>query len=225
MKSSCAGTCLKAMLMLVLAVFAFARAEAEKEHIAIINICVQEMDSSKAMIFSDRLGTELFKTQAFRVIERDKMNEILEEQEFQQSDCTTEECIVQMGQLLGVSHIITGTISKVGETYSINLRMVNVGSGEIAYTDNEDCKCKIDNVLTQSTRAIAGKMAAYIRGEPLPDPVSASSGKSSGSSSKAWIWIAGGAVAAGVAGGVFYYLSQDEAEPETITLERDVNVQ
>lgn len=92
------------------------------------------------------------------------MNAILTEQGFQKSDvCNSSECIVEMGQLLGVEHVIMGSIGLVGSMYTISLRLVNVATGEVLFTASEDCKCEIEDVLTTSTLRIAAKLDLAIQ--------------------------------------------------------------
>lgn len=56
-----------------------------KISIAVIDLESSGLAKSEAGILSDRLRTELFKSDKFIVLERDKMNEVLQEQGFQLS--------------------------------------------------------------------------------------------------------------------------------------------
>ena len=104
---------------------------------------------------TDRLRAELFKTKHFKVIEREMMQEVLKEQGFQQSGCTTDECMVEIGRLIGVEKIIGGSISKVGDIYSVSARMVDVETGEIENTEVYDHSGKIGELLTNGMRMVA----------------------------------------------------------------------
>jgi|GEM_PF-5357333 len=154
-----------AEIILFILAFTFVGWSQEKKLIAISNLAPQGVEASQASAFTDRLGTELFKTRSFKVIERSQIAKILEEQEFQQADCVSDKCMIQVGQLLGVSYVLTGGISKIGETYSINIRVIDVKSGEVIYTDTEDCSCVIDKVFVQSTLAIARKISTFFQKE------------------------------------------------------------
>ena len=69
----------------------------------------------EAKVLTSALRSELISTANFKVLERDKMNEILTEQGFQQTGvCNETSCLVEMGQLLGVTQMIAGSIGKVG---------------------------------------------------------------------------------------------------------------
>ena len=51
---------------------------------------------------TDRLQSEMVNTNAIIMVERNQMEEILNEQGFQQSGCTSAECAAEVGALLGV---------------------------------------------------------------------------------------------------------------------------
>jgi len=97
---------------------------------------------------TNRLRMELVQSGTFQVVERGKMDEILKEQGFQLSGCTSEECVVEAGQLLGVEKMLAGSISFVGKTYSIEMRLIDIESGKIEMSDAYDMNCEIDQLLT-----------------------------------------------------------------------------
>jgi TolB-like protein len=131
--------------------------------IAVNDLAVQGIDQSEASVISERLRVELITTQAFRVMERSQMEVILKEQGLQQSGCTDNSCAVEIGRLLGVEHMIIGTIGRVGSLYTISIRLVNVATGEALYTASEDCRCTIEEVLTNATKNIAMKLDLAIQ--------------------------------------------------------------
>jgi TolB-like protein len=131
--------------------------------IAVNDLAGQGVDQSEAAVISERLRVELINTQAFRVMERSEMKTILLEQGFQQTDCVDNSCIVRIGQLLGVEHMVMGTIGKVGSLFTISIRLVNVATGEILYTASEDCRCTIEDVLINATKNTAMKLELAIQ--------------------------------------------------------------
>ena len=119
----------------------------------------QGVTNDEASALSDRLRLELFKTMSFTVVERAMMEQILKEQGFQQSGCTTNECIVEVGRLIGVEQIAGGSISKIGSTYSVSARLVSVETGKILKTATYDFRGEIDDLLVSGMRQIAVKLA------------------------------------------------------------------
>ena len=107
------------------------------------NIAIMELSGNNilrgtASAVTNRLFHELFKRKFYNLLERDKMEEILEEQSFQLSGCVSSECLVEVGRLLNVELMLGGSISKVGNLYMIDLRLINVETGKILLTANED---------------------------------------------------------------------------------------
>lgn len=149
---------MKKLHLLILLLF-FSQTFSQNLTIAVNDLDVAGVEKSTASIISDRLRSELFNTGKFIVIERNQMEEILKEQGFQQTGCTNNDCAVEMGQLLGVKYMFAGKIGKVGKTYALSLRMIDVQTGAILATSNTDCKCEIDDVLLESTKLIAKDIA------------------------------------------------------------------
>ena len=124
-------------------------------NIAVVDFNGNNISDGEVRALTDRLRTELFNTKYFKVIEREMMQEVLKEQGFQQSGCTTDECMVEIGRLIGVEKIIGGSISKVGNIYSVSSRIVNVETGEIEKTEVYDHKGDIGQLLTEGMRMVA----------------------------------------------------------------------
>lgn len=117
--------------------------------------------SDDVQTLTNRFRAMLFQTKAFNVIERQKMKEILKEQEFILSDnCGTNECAVQVGQLLGVEYMIAGDIGLIGDTYTIDLRMIDVASGQLVQTHSKDYEGKIAGLL-EIMKQIANSFARF----------------------------------------------------------------
>jgi TolB-like protein len=130
-----------------------------------LNVAVSTLDGrglaeGEASTLTDALSNYLANTSKFRVMERGRMDLILKEQGFQQSGaCNDAACIVEMGQLLGVDHMVTGSIGKVGQTFSMNLRVINVATGEIVRSLNRYYKGEIDGILTEILPNVASELA------------------------------------------------------------------
>lgn len=106
------------------------------------------LEKSEVATLSNRFRGILVATNAFEVVEREKMNEVLKSQDFNMSDaCNTAECAVQVGQLLGVEAMIAGDLGKIGETFTIDLRLIDVQTGKIIQTRTKDYVGKVDGLL------------------------------------------------------------------------------
>ncbi len=138
------------------------RAQAEKPAVAVLNLQGIDVPANEALMLSERLRTELAQTHAFVLVERNRMDRILEEQGFQLSGCTSQACAIEAGKLLNVQEICVGSVGKIGRLYTVSVRLIDVQSGRLVKTVSEDCSCPIEDVLTQAMRRVALKLAGLI---------------------------------------------------------------
>jgi len=87
------------------------------------------------------------------------MEEILKEQQFQASGCASEECVVEMGQLIGVDRMVAGSIGKIGPLFIISLRLLDVGTGEIMKNVSEQIEGDVTDLVRIGIVNVAKKMA------------------------------------------------------------------
>jgi len=150
---------MKTFLILIFFVLS-AFPQKEKLNIAVMDLEGNGIPEIELAGLSNRLRTELFKTKSFFVIERSQMNEILKEQGFQQTGCTSTECAVQAGQLIGVAKIIVGSVDKVGELYSVSIRIVDVATGKVDNSIADDCdQCRLEDVMTVTIHNAARQLS------------------------------------------------------------------
>jgi TolB-like protein len=143
-----------ALLYLILQILP-AGAENTRHNAAVTDLAAQGVEASAVQVISDRLRSEFVKTGTFTMVERGQMESILKEQGFQQTGaCRNDACLVEMGQLLGVEYLIAGNVGKVGRTYTLGLRLIDIKTGKIAASANVDCKCEVDELLSSSSREV-----------------------------------------------------------------------
>jgi TolB-like protein len=147
---------MKKHLAILVLLFSFVSAQ---ETIAVIEFEGLGISQIEAKALTNRLRDELVKTGKYTVIERGRMEEILKEQAFHQIGCTSDECAVEVGELLSVRQILIGSISKVGTVFSVSARIVDVESGEIVNTEIDDFKGDISDLLTLRMLVVAKKIA------------------------------------------------------------------
>jgi TolB-like protein len=123
--------------------------------IAVVDFTGNNVNEGDCRALTDRLRIELYNTKYYKVIERAMMDDILEEQKFQTSGCVSDECIVEIGKMIGVEQIVGGSISQVGNIFSVSARIVNVETGEIENTAVFDHTGNIGQLLTEGMRIVA----------------------------------------------------------------------
>ena len=126
--------------------------------IAVLEFEGNNISSAEVRALTDRLRSELVGSSDITIIERGKMEEILQEQSFQQTGCVSSECAVEVGKMLGVEQIITGNISKVGTFFSITAKVVSIQTGEIVRSTIYDHSGDIGGLLTQGMRKVAEEL-------------------------------------------------------------------
>lgn len=120
-----------------------------QDYIAVLDLQVKKGVPEEAKdALTERLQTEIINSRKYKVVDRAHRDQILKEQGFQLKDCVSSECVVEAGQLLGVGKIVTGSVSKLGESYYINTQLINIGTGVVeASADNKCSKCKLDELI------------------------------------------------------------------------------
>jgi TolB-like protein len=136
--------------------------------VAVTDLQAQGVTQSDAAVISEQLRYQLYHLGSFTVLERNQMENILKEQGFQQTGCTSEQCAVEMGQLLGVKQIITGSIGKVGSYSILNVRFIDVATGKIVFNESEQIKGSIEEVLDKSLKNIVDKIRVAYNVTPEP---------------------------------------------------------
>ncbi len=116
---------------------------------AVLDFTGTGINEMEAITLTQRLASELVQTDALIIVERNQMSEIMDEQGFQQSGCTSAECAAEIGALLGVQKMITGSFGKIGTSYTIDARMFAVESGQTEKTVSKTYKGEVDGLLTQ----------------------------------------------------------------------------
>ena len=120
-----------------------------KPTVAILDFEARGVSVQEVQTLSERMRTEIGNTNAVRLIERKAVEKIMEEQGFQQSGCTTDECASEVGQLLGVQYMISGAIGLMGKTYTIDAKMFSVETGETIQTKSVSHKGDISGLLIE----------------------------------------------------------------------------
>ena len=130
----------------------------KNETIAVFDFIGNDINSNTARTLSDRLRIELVKYNFINVLERSRIDAILEEQAIQMSGCV-DECLVEVGKLLGATSIITGSIGKVGDYYTINARKINATTGKLENAFGYDSKLGIESLLVNGMNEVAYQIA------------------------------------------------------------------
>jgi TolB-like protein len=107
-------------------------ADGNKQKIAVVEF--SDLDgrvNELGQFLSEELVTRLFKTKRFTVIERQLLNRVIQEHKLSLSGMVNESAAKQLGQLLGVDAICSGTVSDLVGTVKVNARLISTETGSL----------------------------------------------------------------------------------------------
>jgi hypothetical protein len=120
----------------------------EKFKVAVLDFSSTEgVSLQEATTLSDRFRSMLVQVNTLTVLDRSAMKEILDEQGFQQSGCTTTDCAVEVGRLLNVQKMINGRIGKLGKTYTIDISFIDIKTAQIEKSYIKNYRGAVDGLL------------------------------------------------------------------------------
>lgn len=80
---------------------------------------------------AEELITRLFQTKKFKVIERQLLNKIISEQKLSLTGMVDPTSAKQLGKVLGVDAVASGTITDLAQSLRVNARLISTETGEI----------------------------------------------------------------------------------------------
>ena len=98
--------------------------------IAVLDLALSNIAEDDSIIVVDIIGSAMANTGAFRILERGKRDKMLEEMEFSNSDVADDDYQIEIGKQLAADRIITGSLGAVAERYVLNIKLIDVESGE-----------------------------------------------------------------------------------------------
>ncbi|HOS39709.1 MAG TPA: CsgG/HfaB family protein [Spirochaetota bacterium] len=163
MKSIVVHIFISAFILIFCATSVYAQ---NKMRIAVMDLTPKRVKPEVAMAIADIITGEVVKAGTFTVLERSQIKTILDEQGFQQTGCTDQECAVQIGRLLSASNIITGEVSKVGNTILITVRVVDVEKGVSEFAATE--MAATEDALVEAAMKLTAKLTAQMESKLVP---------------------------------------------------------
>ena len=127
--------------------------------VAILDLDGIGITKDEATVLTNKLRTELVRTGKYTVLDRSEMGAILEEQGFQQTGCTSSSCAVEVGQMLGVTHMISGSIGKLDGMFYIEIKMIDVATSKIIKNVDKNVIGELKDVLISGIPLAANELA------------------------------------------------------------------
>ena len=139
-----------------------------------LSIAVMDLDpqggvnKQEAGVLTNRLRSELVRTNKFVVLDRGNMDAILGEMGFQMSGCTSTECAVEMGKLLNVQKMVSGAVGKLGTLYTFDIIFIDIGTGQIEKSITRDYQGEIEGLI-KLMQSIARELAGTEQPVAVPE--------------------------------------------------------
>ena len=105
--------------------------KSEKASYAFLDFSTDDKNSAVEKYITDALTEAVFNTGKVKIIERDNLEKIINEQKLQSSGLVNESEAANIGNIAGVEYVCYGTIKEIENGYTVSARVVDVESGEI----------------------------------------------------------------------------------------------
>lgn len=134
---------------------------AKKPFVAVLELRLgKNVDPALKEALTGQLRSSLFKTGQFEIINRADMEKIMAEWELQ---CVSEVECIEVGKLLSAQKIVTGDISRLGDTLSITVYLTDVETSMVERLAEEKCtKCSHDSLY-----GVVDRLAVQLAGRKI----------------------------------------------------------
>lgn len=105
--------------------------------LSILDFAVSGISEKEGLLLVDYMSSAIHQTEKFRVIDRSQRETILKELQFSLSGCSDEACQLEAGRLLQARYIIVGSVGSIGDRFLLNMRFIDVETGETLTTSSQ----------------------------------------------------------------------------------------
>lgn len=151
-------------------------ASAVKPSVAVLDIQGTGVDTSLLPTLTEVLTVEVDNLGFYKVIAgRDVQAMLGFEQQKDVVGCTDAACLAEIGGALGVDRIVASHIGKVGSTYVVNIKLINIRMADTEARAYETVRDEVDALIDTIKRSVdsllgAGSDAAKAAGGPVAKP-------------------------------------------------------
>lgn len=130
--------------------------------IAVSGFEANNCKSSLAKAASEILAGKVFGVDFFILLERSQMDLIMKEKGIQGERFTNPDDAARLGKMLSVQKMVVGSLSRLGKSYRLEVRVVNVENGRVDISLSE--RVADEGSLEKAASAIAVNIERFYRG-------------------------------------------------------------
>jgi len=159
-------------LILILSVFQSVSAE-EKIKVAVLDATIGNgVEANASAIVADTINEQFVKSKEYIAIDRAYISKIQAEKKFQLSGEVNSSDVKELGALFGAQFICIANVSKLGSTYTVSARMIDVATAQVVSQESARQKGQID-ILFEIAETVGNKLVGknYTVSKPAADQV------------------------------------------------------
>lgn len=131
------GSMYRRVLLAVLATCAPLLHGVDLPVLAVLGFQSSGLSSAETSVFVGYLSSFLVATGRYRVVAAEERDRLLAQQEFALSDCSDQECQVEIGRLLAADEVVVGNVGLFQGRYLLSMALLDVESGQTLRTGSE----------------------------------------------------------------------------------------
>jgi formylglycine-generating enzyme required for sulfatase activity len=140
-----------------------------KDQLAVVDLKAgHRVEKSLAEAFSVRIRDDIHGLGDYEVLSKEDLEVIAEKKKLRQSlGCDDTECLIGLGRQIGTQYIVAGSVSKLGSTYYVNLRLIDTEGDDAGVKKrvSKDCFCTQDELFETGTAKV---VVAMVMGKEEP---------------------------------------------------------
>ena len=127
--------------------------------IAVFDFENNGLEAHQVRQITSRLESELVKIEGLKVVERNKIDELLKEQRLQMSGFIEENYLIDVGKMLGAKQVVLGSIGRITDDYyTITAKLVDVETSEMIQSADYDAENGLIQLLKDGLKIIASQL-------------------------------------------------------------------
>ena len=126
----------------------------DKKTIAVLDLKARGLEASVAENITDLVTKEVDRLGLFRTVSMEEIKRMLEhEQQKILTGCDDTSCLAEIGGALGVELLVAGGVGKLGDTYLLSLKLIDVREAKVLAREERTVSGKVEELVSVSRQA------------------------------------------------------------------------